>query len=54
MSKYFCTVCNWIYDQKFGVPQNGIVPGIAFDDLPEDFLCPICGVGKEEFEKEKA
>ena len=54
MGKYVCTVCNWIYDEKLGVPQYGIAPGIAFADLPEDFLCPLCGVGKEEFEKEKA
>jgi rubredoxin len=49
MKKYQCDVCDWIYDPEIGVPDEGIEPGIAFEDLPEDFLCPECGVGKEFF-----
>ena len=47
--KYECTVCGWIYDEELGVPEEGIEPGPKFEDLPEDFACPLCGVGKEEF-----
>ena len=51
MKKYKCTVCGWIYDPAIGDPDNGIEPGTAFEDLPEDFLCPLCGEGKEVFEE---
>ncbi|MBO5481653.1 MAG: rubredoxin [Clostridia bacterium] len=44
MSKYVCTVCGWVYDEE--------VAGTKFEDLPEDFQCELCGVGKELFEKE--
>lgn len=53
MDKYVCTVCDWVYDPVVGDPDQGIAPGTAFEDLPEDFVCPICGVGKSEFEKVK-
>ncbi len=49
--KYACDVCGWVYDETAGSPENGIAPGTAFDDLPEDFVCPLCGVSKEEFSK---
>ena len=49
--KYVCDVCGWEYDVEAGSPENGIAPGTAFEDLPEDFVCPLCGVGKEEFSK---
>lgn len=49
MKKYMCEVCGWVYDPGVGVPEQGIVPGIAFENLPEDFLCPECGVGKSSF-----
>ena len=52
MSKYVCTVCNWMYDDELGVPESGIAPGIPFIALPENFVCPFCGVGKEDFEEE--
>ncbi|EGN57632.1 rubredoxin [Hallella multisaccharivorax DSM 17128] len=52
MKKYVCTVCGWIYDPAKGDPDNGIQPGTAFEDLPEDWTCPECGVGKEDFEPE--
>lgn len=52
MDKYVCTVCGWIYDPAVGDPENGIAPGKSFADLPEDWLCPECGVGKDMFEPE--
>lgn len=50
--KYVCKMCGWIYDEEQGDPEHGIAPGTAFADLPEDFECPVCFVGKEEFKKE--
>ena len=50
--KYVCDVCNWTYDEELGDPDNGIEPGTAFADLPEDFVCPVCGVGKDMFTEE--
>ena len=47
--KYVCDVCGWIYDEAVGDPENGIAPGTKFEDLPEDFVCPLCGVDKEQF-----
>ena len=47
--KYECEPCGYIYDPAIGDPDNGIEPGTAFDKLPDDWLCPICGVGKEYF-----
>lgn len=49
MKKYICDVCGWVYDPEVGVPEAGIEPGTAFEDLPDDFECPLCGVGKDEF-----
>ena len=51
MDKYVCDGCGYIYDPAVGDPDNGIEPGTAFEDLPEDWLCPLCGVGKDEFSK---
>lgn len=51
MDKYVCDVCGYIYDPAVGDPDNGIEPGTAFEDLPEDWICPLCGVGKDEFSK---
>ena len=48
--KYICTVCSYIYDPAVGDPDGGIAPGTAFEDIPEDWVCPLCGVGKEDFE----
>lgn len=50
MKKYRCTVCDWVYDPEVGDPDAGVEPGTAFEDLPEDFVCPLCGVGKDDFE----
>jgi rubredoxin len=49
MTKYECNVCGYIYDPEVGDPENGIPAGTAFEDLPEEWVCPECGVGKEEF-----
>jgi flavin reductase (DIM6/NTAB) family NADH-FMN oxidoreductase RutF/rubredoxin len=52
MDKYVCTVCGYIYDPEQGDPDNGVKPGTAFEDVPDDWVCPICGAGKEAFEKQ--
>ena len=49
--KYECTVCGYVYDPAEGDQDNGIEPGIAFEDLPDDWVCPVCGVEKDSFEK---
>ena len=49
MKKYVCDVCGWEYDEAVGDPDNGIAAGTKFEDLPEDFACPLCGVGKDNF-----
>ena len=51
MDKYICTVCDWVYDPEIGDPERGIAPGTKFEDIPDDWVCPLCGVGKEDFEK---
>lgn len=51
MKKYVCSVCGYEYDEELGDPDHGIAPGTKWEDLPEDFTCPLCGVGKEDFEK---
>ena len=52
MAKYVCTVCGYVYDEAEDDPANGIAPGTKWEDVPEDFTCPLCGVGKEDFEEE--
>jgi rubredoxin len=52
MEKYVCTVCGYIYDEGEGDPDNGIAAGTKWENVPEDFVCPLCGVGKDQFEKE--
>lgn len=52
MKKYVCNICGWVYDESIGDPENGIEAGTAFEDLPDDFVCPLCGVGKEDFSEE--
>jgi rubredoxin len=51
MKKYLCVLCGYIYDPAEGDPENGILPGTEFDDIPDDWTCPACGVGKEHFEE---
>ncbi|MCK4590381.1 MAG: flavin reductase [Candidatus Latescibacteria bacterium] len=50
MKKYRCTVCGYIYDPEAGDPDSGIKPGTPFEELPEDWVCPVCGAGKDQFE----
>lgn len=47
--KYICDICGYVYDEELGDPENGIEPGTEFDELPEDFECPLCGVDKDNF-----
>jgi rubredoxin len=49
MKKYVCEVCGYIYDPETGDPDSGVKPGTAFEDIPEDWVCPMCGVGKDSF-----
>ena len=49
MQKYMCQMCGYIYDPEVGDPDNGIPAGTSFADLPDDWTCPDCGVGKEDF-----
>ena len=51
--KYVCNVCGYIYDPAEGDPDNGIEAGTAFEALPEDWVCPLCGVGKDDFSPEE-
>jgi len=53
MKKYKCTVCNYIYNPENGDPENGIKPQTPFEELPDDWTCPVCGVDKSLFEKEE-
>lgn len=50
MEKYLCTVCDYVYNPELGDPEAGISPGTSFEELPEDWVCPLCGMGKEVFE----
>jgi rubredoxin-NAD+ reductase len=52
MKKYICDVCGWEYDPAVGNEEAGIAPGTAWEDVPADFVCPLCGVGKDEFSAE--
>jgi len=51
MEKWQCSVCGYVYDAEQGDPDNGVNPGTAFEDLPEDCVCPVCGASKDEFAK---
>ncbi|MHA1243086.1 MAG: rubredoxin [Candidatus Heimdallarchaeota archaeon] len=50
MAKYECTVCGYVYDEDEGDADSGIAPGTKFKDLPDDWVCPVCGAGKGDFE----
>jgi len=52
MKKYVCTVCGYVYDEAKGDPDNGYEAGTKWDDLPDDWTCPDCGVGKDMFEEQ--
>lgn len=51
MAKYVCNICDWEYDEEQGVPSLGIEPGTKWEDLPEEFVCPLCKQGKAVFTK---
>lgn len=53
MERYVCTICDYVYDPAVGDPDNGIAAGTRFEDLPDDWLCPLCGVPKSEFVKQQ-
>ena len=50
--KYVCTVCGYGYDEAKGDPENGVAPGTKWEDVPSDWTCPLCGVGKDDFDAE--
>lgn len=52
MDKYVCTLCGYVYDPAKGDPDGGVAPGTKWDDVPEDWECPVCGAAKEDFEIE--
>ena len=52
MSKYVCDMCGWEYDPAVGHPEGGIAPGTPWEEIPDDFVCPMCGVGKDDFSAE--
>jgi rubredoxin len=54
MEKYVCSVCQYVYDPASGDPSAGIEPGVSFEDLPDDWVCPVCGVGKDQFVREES
>lgn len=49
MQKYICDICLWVYDPEKGHPESGVDPNTPWEQVPEDWCCPICGVGKEKF-----
>ncbi|MFC1888501.1 rubredoxin [Thermodesulfobacteriota bacterium] len=52
MKKYTCTICGYVYDPAQGDPDNGVSAGTAFEDISDDWVCPVCGAGKDSFEEE--
>ncbi len=50
MQKWRCILCSYVYDPAVGDPENGAEPGTPFESLPDDWVCPLCGAGKDEFE----
>ena len=51
MTKYKCSVCGWVYDPELGDPDGHIGPGTPFEKIPDDWVCPMCGAAKADFEK---
>ena len=47
--KYVCEVCGYVYDEEYGEPDIDVMPGTKFENLPDDFVCPLCGVDKDNF-----
>jgi len=53
MDKYVCTICGYVYDPELGDPDNDVVAGTKWEDVPEDWECPVCGASKDDFEKQE-
>ena len=51
--KYVCDICGYVYDPELGDPDNGVAPGTPWEEVPEDWTCPLCGVGKDQFSEEE-
>ncbi|WP_281783830.1 rubredoxin [Sinimarinibacterium flocculans] len=51
MARYECVICGHIYDEELGDPETGIAPGTRWEDIPDDWMCPDCGAGKDSYEK---
>ena len=52
MKRYVCDLCGYVYEPTEGDPDNGVAPGTSFDDIPVEWVCPLCGVGKDGFSEE--
>ena len=52
MEKYVCMICVYVYEPEQGDPDNGVAPGTKWEDVPDDWTCPVCGAGKDDFEQE--
>lgn len=52
MERWTCTICQYVYDPELGDPDNGVAPGTPFEAVPDSWVCPLCGAGKDVFEKE--
>ena len=50
LKKYMCVVCGWVYDEKLGAPQHGLPAGTKWEDVPDDWVCPDCNAGREDFD----
>lgn len=53
MRKFICTICGYVYDEAAGIPEAGIAPGTKWEDLPDDWVCPVCGASKSDFQEQK-
>ncbi len=53
MERYACSICGYVYDPKKGDPDNDVPAGTGFKDIPDDWVCPLCGAGKDDFEPEE-
>lgn len=53
LEKWECTVCGYIYDPEVGDPEHGVEPGTLFEELPDDWICPLCGASKDQFVKKE-
>ena len=51
--KYVCDICGYVYDPELGDPDNGVAPGTPWEEVPEEWTCPLCGVGKDQFSEEE-